>query len=117
MADKNVYVRDLNSELNACRDMLDRRSAELSHVKAEYATKSDVNLKLHEDVKNLESEIDLLRSSKRSNQIEIDRLLGLNDNLNKDFAEATKRLQDAEYELNRSNNRNNELNYMIEQRN
>lgn len=97
--------------------MLDRRSAELSHVKAEYATKSDVNLKLHEDVKNLESEIDLLRSSKRSNQIEIDRLLGLNDNLNKDFAEATKRLQDAEYELNRSNNRNNELNYMIEQRN
>lgn len=76
-----------------------------------------MNLKLHEDLKNLESEIDLLRSSKRSNQIEIDRLLGLNDNLNKDFAEATKRLQDAEYELNRSNNRNQELNYMLEQRN
>ena len=49
--------------------------------------------------------------------MEIDRLLGLNDNLNKDFAEATKRLQDSEYEVNRSNNRNQELNYMLEQRN
>ena len=117
LADKNVYIRDLNSELNACRDMLDRRSAELSQFKAELATKSDVNLKLHDDVKNLEGEVDLLRSTKRTNTIEIDRLLSLNDGLNKDFADANKRLQDSEYELSRIGSRNSELNYLVEQRN
>ncbi len=97
--------------------MLDRRSAELTHMKTEFATKSDVNLKLHDDVKNLEGEVDLLRSTKRTNQIEIDRLLSLNDNLNKDLAETHKRYQDVDYELGRERNRSSELNYLIEQRN
>ena len=89
---RNAYVRDLNAELDACRDMLDRRNGELSHAKADLATKQDISSKLHDDCKNMENEIDILRGNKRSNQIEIDRLLATNDKLNLDLADSNKRL-------------------------
>lgn len=97
--------------------MLDRRNGELSHTKADLATKHDINSKLHDDCKNMENEIDILRSNKRSNQIEIDRLLATNDKLNLDLADTNKRLQDTEYELNRANSRNNELNFLVDSKN
>ena len=97
--------------------MLDRRNGELSHAKADLATKHDINSKLHDDCKNMENEIDILRSNKRSNQIEIDRLLATNDKLNLDLADTNKRLQDTEYELNRANSRNNELNFLVDSKN
>ena len=41
----------------------------------------------------------------------------MNDKLTLDAADTNKRLQDAEYELNRVNSRNNELNYIVDSKN
>ncbi len=116
LSDKNAYIKDLNSELYACRDMLDRRNDELAHLKSELATKADVILKLRDDLKNMEEDLEILHSTKRSNSIEIERLLGLNENLNKDYSEASKRAQELDYELNRASTCNKELNYLLDQK-
>ena len=41
----------------------------------------------------------------------------MNDQLTLDAADTNKRLQDVEYELNRVNARNNELNYIVDSKN
>ena len=41
----------------------------------------------------------------------------MNDKLTLDAADTNKRLQDTEYELNRVNSRNNELNYIVDSKN
>lgn len=41
----------------------------------------------------------------------------MNDKLTLDAADTNKRLQDSEYELNRVNSRNNELNYIVDSKN
>lgn len=41
----------------------------------------------------------------------------MNDKLTLDAADTNKRLQDIEYELNRVNSRNNELNYIVDSKN
>ncbi len=115
-SDKNAYIKDLNSEVYACRDMLDRRNDDLAHLKSELATKADVILKLRDDLKNMEEDLEILHSTKRSNSIEIERLLGLNENLNKDYSEASNRAQELDYELNRASTCNKELNYLLDQK-
>lgn len=105
LSDKNIYIKDLNSELYACRDMLDRRNEELGQLKSELATKADVIMKLRDDLKNMEEDLEILHSTKRANQIEIDRLMGVNDNLSREYDDSTKRVQDLDYELSRANNR------------
>lgn len=97
--------------------MLDRRNEELALLKSELATKADVILKLRDDLKTMEEDLQLLHTTKRSNQIEIERLLGVNENLSRDYAESCKRVQELDYELNRANSRIQELNYQIDQKN
>ncbi len=64
----------------------------------------------------MEEDLEILHSTKRSNSIEIERLLGLNENLNKDYSDASKRAQELDYELNRASTCNKELNYLLDQK-
>ena len=94
--------------------MLDRRNAEMAELKNEVASKNDVNHQLRDDLKNLEEDVEMLHSAKRANSLEIDRLLGLNEGLSKDYADAAQRAQDLELDLNRANGRIRDLDFAIE---
>jgi len=109
ISEKNIEYQELKSENIAIKDIAEHRIVDISKLKNELGSGLDLNSKLTDEKRTLETQLSLLREEKR-------KLVNQSDNVNSDVDnllyknnELEKAVKELEYDKNRIEKHNSQL--------
>lgn len=116
LTDRKKQNSDLYIELERQKDNLDHRSVEISRLRGDLTSQSDLNASLQAQKKQLEEDFASLRERNREDSIEIDKLNVQNDQHGKESVDLAAKIRTLEYDISKSLSRIDDLNRLIDQK-
>ena len=114
--DKNRSNGDLQDQIAALRDQINRKDMEIAGAKSDAAQKSDQGFSLRKEIDNLEYEVKRLQEEKAKDQDEIAKLEDLNNYRARENGDQQARIRAIDYDLMKSQDRAAELQKIAEQK-
>ena len=116
LTDKKKQNSDLYLELERQKENLDSLSLNISRIRSDLGTASELNSSLVQQKKQLDEDLQNLRERNREDASEIDKLNAQNDLKGKESVDLAGRIRAIEYDIAKSLSRIDELNRVIDQK-
>lgn len=107
--EKNRHNNDLQGEIAATREQINRREQEIFATQRDIAQKSDSSYGLKKEIDNAHFELSKLKEERNRDQQHIDQLRGLNGMKERENSESDNRIKAADYDLYKAQERAAEL--------
>jgi chromosome segregation ATPase len=107
--EKNRHNNDLQGEIAATREQINRREAEIFATQRDIAQKSDHSYALKKEIDNAHFELSKLKEERARDQQQIDQLRGLNGLKERENCDSDNRIKASDYDLFKAQERAAEL--------
>ena len=114
IAEKNIEFQELKAENFAIKDIADHRASDTNKLKSELGSSLDLNSKLTEEKRALDTQLSIQREDKRKQLNQLDNVQSDVDNLVYKVNELEKIIKELEYDRSRLEKQNSQLTGTIE---
>ena len=112
--EKNRSNSDIQQEIAANREHINRKESEITSTQRDLAHKSDHGYQLRKDIDNLSYEVSKLKEEKAKEQDEIARLRDLQQYRERENQDQASRVRAVDYDLLKAQERSSELSKIAE---
>ena len=116
LTDRKKQNSDLYVELERQKDNLEHRNVDISRLRGDLTSQTDLNSSLQTQKKQLEEDLAGIRDRNREDAQEIDRMNAQNDQKGKESVDLAARIRTLEYDISKSLSRIDDLNRIIDQK-